>query len=34
MRLLLPSVLAYGYRGVPGVIEPNTPVLVDLKRKN
>jgi len=34
MRLLLPSVLAFGYRGVPGVIEPNTPVLVDLKRKN
>lgn len=34
MRLLLPSVMAYGYRGVPGMIEPNTPVLVELNRQN
>lgn len=34
MRLLLPSVMAYGYRGVPGVIAPNTPVVIDLTRKN
>ncbi len=34
IRLLLPSVMAYGYRGVPGVIQPNTPVLVDITRQN
>ena len=34
MRLLVPSVMAYGYRGIPGVIQPNTPVLIDLKRQN
>lgn len=34
MRLLIPSVMAYGYRGIPGVIQSNTPVLIDLKRQN
>ncbi len=34
VRLLLPSVLAYGYRGIPGVIAPNTPVVIDLVRQN
>ena len=34
MRLLVPSVMAYGYRGIHGVIQPNTPVLIDLKRQN
>ena len=34
MRLLVPSVMAYAYRGIPGVIQPNTPVLIDLKRQN
>ena len=34
IRLLIPSVMAYGYRGVPGVIQSNTPVLVDLERQN
>ena len=32
MRLLLPSVMAYGYRGIPGILAPNTPVLVDIYR--
>lgn len=34
VRLLLPSVMAYGYRGIPGIIQPNTPVMVELTRHN
>jgi FKBP-type peptidyl-prolyl cis-trans isomerase len=34
IRLLIPSIMAYGYRGIPGVIPSNTPVVVDLLREN
>jgi len=30
-QLLLPSHLAYGPRGFPGLIEPNTPLIFDLE---
>ena len=30
--LVLPSIMAYGYRGLPGTLAPNTPVLVEIYR--